>query len=106
MSVLASDPAVSPAAAWTVDRSRELYGIQDWGNGYFEINERGHVTVRPRQAPGPQVDLLELVKGLQARGLMTPLLLRFPDLLEHRMREIYGAFQEAIGENGYRGKYV
>jgi arginine decarboxylase len=106
MSVLETDPTVSPAPSWSLDRARELYGIQHWGNGYFGINDRGHVTVRPRQEPGSQVDLLELIKGLQARGLTTPLLLRFPDLLEHRMREIYGAFQEAITDNGYRGKYV
>jgi arginine decarboxylase len=105
MSVLAPDSAVS-TPTWTLDRSRELYGIQNWGNGYFEINEKGHVTVRPRQTPSPEVDLLDLIKGLQARGLTTPLLLRFPDLLEHRMGEIYGAFQEAIAENSYRGKYI
>jgi arginine decarboxylase len=105
MSVLETDRATA-TAAWSLDDARQLYRVEDWGKGYFGLNERGHVTVRPHQQPAPEVDLLELVTGLQARGLTTPLLLRFPDLLQHRMREIYDAFQEAIAENGYRGRYI
>ena len=105
MSVLETDRAAT-TPDWSIDEARRLYRVDEWGKGYFAINARGHLTVRPDQRPGPEVDLRELVAGLQARGLNTPLLLRFPDLLRHRMREIYDAFQEAIAENGYRGRYI
>ncbi|HEV8239945.1 MAG TPA: biosynthetic arginine decarboxylase [Thermoanaerobaculia bacterium] len=110
MTIIAPDRAAAPSATgeaeeWTLESARLLYRIDDWGKGYFGVNERGHVTVRPRQDESTQVDLLELVHGLHARGLTTPLLLRFPDLLEHRLEEIYQAFQDAIVENGYRGRY-
>jgi arginine decarboxylase len=105
MSVLTSDRAAT-SSGWDIEQARDLYRVAEWGKGYFGVNARGRVTVRPRQDEGPEVDLLEVIEGLQARGLTTPLLLRFPELLEHRMREIYGAFQEAINENGYRGKYI
>jgi arginine decarboxylase len=107
MSVLETDRAAAPSDAeeWTLDSARELYRIDDWGKGYFGINDRGRVTVRPRQDAKSEVDLLEVVHGLHARGLTAPLLLRFPDLLEHRLEEIYRAFQDAIAENSYRGRY-
>jgi arginine decarboxylase len=105
MSVLETDRAAAAEDEWTLDSARELYRVEEWGKGYFGINARGHVTVRPRQDESSEVDLFEVVHGLHARGLTAPLLLRFPDLLEHRLEEIYQAFQEAIGDNGYRGRY-
>ncbi|HET9765425.1 MAG TPA: arginine decarboxylase, partial [Thermoanaerobaculia bacterium] len=92
MTILAPDrTATAPVDGdeWTLDSARLLYRIDDWGKGYFGVNERGHVTVRPRQDESSQADLLEVVHGLHARGLTAPLLLRFPDLLEHRLEEIY-----------------
>jgi arginine decarboxylase len=94
------------AAEWSLADAAEVYGIEAWGKGYFGINERGHLTVRPRQRPDQEVDLLELVAGLEARGISSPVLLRFTDLLAHRLQEIHDAFARAIAENEYRGRYI
>ncbi|HVS01160.1 MAG TPA: biosynthetic arginine decarboxylase, partial [Thermoanaerobaculia bacterium] len=103
-STATTEPAAE--AAWTLRDAEELYGVGSWGQGYFAINEAGHVTVRPHQAAAPQVDLLELVKGLQERDIWAPVLLRFPDLLAHRLEEISRAFGDAMRDNDYRGRYV
>jgi arginine decarboxylase len=97
---------IAAASPWTIEDAVELYGIEAWGKGYFGVNEQGHLTVRPHQTPTPEVDLLELVTGLEARGIITPVLLRFTDLLAHRLQEIHDAFAAAIAENEYRGRYT
>ena len=96
----------TPAGDWTLESADELYRISAWGHGYFGINEAGHVTVHPRQGEGPAVDLMDVVTGVEARGLGTPMILRFSDILEHRLGEIHRAFDKAIAENDYRGRYI
>ena len=91
--------------SWTVRDAADLYGIEAWGGGYFAINERGHVCVRPGGEPGPEVDLYEVVEGLRARDLGAPLVIRFAGIIESSMRRLAGAFRQAIEENGYRGSY-
>ena len=90
---------------WTVNDSAQLYGIPDWGKGYVGVNAHGNVTVMPTKEPGRQIDLFEVVQGLRERGIHTPVLLRFNDLLTHRLREIRKAFDDAMGEQGYTGGY-
>ncbi len=90
---------------WTIRDSLELYGVGNWGSGFFGINEKGHVEVRPRQAAGPGIDLLELVEDLGRRDLGTPLLIRFSDILAARIQGLCDAFSRAIDEYGYRGRY-
>jgi len=103
----APEPQPSPSAAtWSVARSRELYHVRAWGQGYFDINERGHVVVRPEQQPGREIDLHDVVQGLKARDLTAPLVLRFSGILGHRMRQLYDAFSRAIAENDYRNRYA
>ncbi len=84
----------------------DLYRIAEWGGDYFAVNPAGNVSVQPRQSPEGSIDLLEVVQGLEARGISTPVLVRFPDLLSHRLAEIHGAFQQAIEEHEYRGGHV
>jgi arginine decarboxylase len=91
--------------AWTVDDSLALYNVAAWGDGFFSINEAGRVEVRPRGADGPSIDLLELVQNLEQRGLCTPLLIRFSDILASRVRGLAHAFQQAIAEYEYTGAY-
>jgi len=86
-------------------QARETYGIDAWGQGYFDVNAEGHLTVLPEQDPARQVDLFAVVEGLRERGYATPLLLRFHDLLGHRLREIKQAFDGAREERGYQGNY-
>src|SRR5262249_13825352 len=68
-------------------------------------NKAGHVTVHPDKRPGHAVDLKELVDQLQARGIQLPILLRFTDILRHRVGEIHEAFGAAMKEYGYQGQY-
>jgi arginine decarboxylase len=90
---------------WKVLDAIETYGVRHWGKGYFGINKAGHVTVHPDKRPGHAVDLKELVDQLQARGIQLPILLRFTDILRHRVGEIHDAFQAAIKEYDYQGPY-
>ena len=90
---------------WTVNDSALLYGIADWGKGYVGVNTLGNITVMPTKEPGRQVDLHEIVQGLRERGVHTPVLLRFNDLLTHRLKEIRRAFDDAMVEHQYTGGY-
>ncbi|MDH5307418.1 MAG: biosynthetic arginine decarboxylase, partial [Myxococcales bacterium] len=90
---------------WSIRKSLELYSVAAWGEGFFAINEAGHVAVQPRGAGGPCLDLLELVQNLEHRGLSAPLLIRFSDILASRVRGLAGAFQNAIDEYEYKGRY-
>lgn len=90
---------------WTYEDALRLYGMSDWGKGYFGVNARGHVTVMPFKNAAEQIDLHDLVKGLEDRGVYAPVLLRFSGVLEHRLREIRGAFDKAIADHNYQGGY-
>jgi arginine decarboxylase len=82
----------------------ELYNVPAWGAGFFSVNQKGHVEVQP-QANGAAIDLLDLVQDLQQRGVRTPLLVRFSDILAARVQGLCGAFDRAIKEYGYQGAY-
>lgn len=90
---------------WTVRDSDELYMTTAWGCGYFRVGENGNMQVTPRGEKGPSIDLFELVEDLVDRGLKTPLLLRFPDVLADRIRAIRKAFSTAMAEYGFKGAY-
>jgi arginine decarboxylase len=90
---------------WKTQDALETYGVRHWGKGYFGINKAGHVTVHPNKLPEQSIDLKELVDQLQARGIQLPILLRFTDILRHRMGEIHDAFRAAIKEFDYEGSY-
>jgi arginine decarboxylase len=90
---------------WKTQDAVEMYGIRLWGKGYFGINAAGHVTVHPNKREDQAIDLKELVDQLQARGIQLPILLRFTDILRHRVGEIQEAFRSAIQEFDYKGEY-
>ena len=90
---------------WKTHDAVETYGIRHWSKGYFGINKAGHVTVHPNKTPAQAIDLKELVDQLQARGIQLPILLRFTDILRHRVGEIHDAFRTAIKEFDYQGDY-
>lgn len=94
------------ASVWTVADSRSVYGIRHWGAGYFNVNEAGHVEVRPRPDFEAPVDLHELVDQLRGNGLDLPLLLRFPDILQDRVRQLTQAFDRNIAEQNYTSTYT
>ena len=90
---------------WSVQDALETYGVHNWGKGYFGVNEKGHVVVYPSKNPEIAVDLKELIDQLQHRGIQLPILLRFTDILQHRIGEIAEAFKKAIEEAAYQGTY-
>jgi len=95
----------TPVLPWSVDDSHELYQVGAWGKGYFSINAAGHVVVRPDTTPEREIDLYEVVQGLKARDLHAPVVVRFSDILAHRLRRLAQAFAQAIAENDYRNTY-
>ncbi len=90
---------------WNVEDSLDLYGVNAWGNGYFGINAAGHAIVRPDWTEGREIDLHEVVTGLAARDLSTPVVVRFSDILRHRLTRLRDAFATAIAENEYTSRY-
>ena len=98
--------APPPNAPWTIQHSMALYGIPAWGAGYFGINQAGHLTVYPEQDTSREIDLYEVIEGLQEREIGTPVILRCTDVLRHRLRTIRACFNQAIAENGYGGSYA
>ncbi len=98
---------VEQTAPWTIEDSRTLYNVEGWGIGFFDINERGHVVVRPdKSRPDRELDLYELATDLAEQGVTLPLLLRFSDILRSRVETLSGRFQTAIREFGYEGGYT
>ena len=96
----------NPAQPWRVEDSLDLYHVEAWGKGYFSANGSGHVVVRPDTTERYEIDLYEVVEGLQARDLTTPVVVRFSDILAHRLRRLHDAFAQAITENDYKNRYA
>ncbi len=90
---------------WDIQTARSLYNIDRWGAKYFDINAGGHVVATPLQEAGAAVDLTDVVEEAKARGLKFPLLIRFQDILRHRVQSINEAFRGSIAEFNYQGKY-
>ena len=90
---------------WTAPDSAELYGISNWGGDYFSIASDGDVQVHPRGQGNGGVNLPDLVEEIRRRGLHTPLLIRFSDILASRVRELTGCFERARAEYTYKGRY-
>ena len=93
------------AQAWNVEAARTLYNIPRWGAQYFDINDEGHVVAHPLQGAGATVDLMDVVEEIKARGLKFPVLIRFQDILRHRVETLNRAFQNAMTEFAYQGRY-
>ncbi len=96
----------SAAPAWKISDSADLYQVEAWGKGYFGINEQGHLVIRPNADDSREIDLVDVVNGLKARDLHPPVVIRFSDILAHRLRRIAEAFGNAIAENEYRNTYA
>jgi arginine decarboxylase len=106
---------VAPAASagdaasngWSIDSARALYRIEGWGAGFFDVNDQGHVIVRPdKDRPDHTVDLFEITNDLEAQGIALPVLLRFSDILRSRIEDLTTRFEQAREEFGYAGGYT
>src|SRR3989440_7339572 len=90
---------------WDVESAIATYNVDGWGSGYFTVNAEGNVVAKPLQDNGGSLNLLEVVNEARTRGLSFPLVIRFQDLLRHRVESVNLAFQNAITEFGYGGNY-
>ncbi|MCW5827988.1 MAG: biosynthetic arginine decarboxylase [Deltaproteobacteria bacterium] len=90
---------------WTVRDSAELYGVENWGASYFSIGDNGNLFVHPRGPNGPRADLRAMTDDISRRGLTTPLLLRFSDVLNDRVSRLSRAFQKSIETYNYKSSY-
>jgi len=97
-------PATTPPR-WTIADALETFAIRNWGQGYFGINEKGNVCVHPAGPDTPSFDLRDLVQEVSRRGISLPLLIRFSDVLRHRVVHLNEAFKKAISEHGYQARY-
>jgi arginine decarboxylase len=92
---------------WNITRSRELYNIAHWSNAYFDINAQGHVVAYPKgNSDGPAVDLYALGRQLNEAGLALPVLVRFVDILHHRIDMLCDAFARAMQTENYQASYT
>jgi arginine decarboxylase len=90
---------------WDIQQARNLYSVHRWGAEYFDISEGGRVIAKPQRDAGASVDITDVIEEAKARGLKFPLLIRFQDILRHRVESINLAFRSAIAEFSYQGKY-
>ena len=91
---------------WNIKKSQALYNLDNWGDGYFNINSRGHLQVCPTQKAQQCIDIHEVVQAALAAGCRLPLLLRFSDILQHRVAHLYQAFSSARQAEDYHGGYT
>ncbi len=92
---------------WSAQQAREAYLVTQWGDGFFDINQQGHLLACPK---GPNsnthIDLVELSQRIKEAGLTFPVLVRFTDILKKRIQMLSDAFMRAIKENDYRGAFT
>ena len=96
---------MEPTERWSTQRASDLYDVTSWGKGYFSVGDNGHIRVHPEKDPARSIDLKELVDTLVLRGIGLPILVRFADILKHRLGELHSAFATAIAEHKYQGGY-
>lgn len=89
-----------------IQEARELYGIDDWGAGYFGIDDEGHVVSHPTGEEHLSVSLPEVIAKLKKQGMHTPVILRFPQIIEGQLERMHSAFRQAISEFHFKGKHI
>src|SRR5213595_75161 len=105
MPFAAGPPRQEEMKDWDVEFAIATYNVDGWGGGYFTVNAEGNVVAKPLQENGGSITILEVVNEARSRGLSFPLVIRFQDLLRHRVESVNLAFQNAISEFNYRGSY-
>ncbi|MDF1556909.1 MAG: biosynthetic arginine decarboxylase [ANME-2 cluster archaeon] len=95
---------IDDGAGWKNEKSKELYGIDNWGSGYFDINRKGNLLVKPDKGKH-KVEILQVIEYLKKNRIKPPILLRFPQILESRISELYDSFGRSIDEFQYQGSY-
>src|SRR5262245_37719674 len=96
---------VEPTERWTPQVASDFYDVPSWGKGYFSVGENGHLRVHPEKDPALSIDLKELIETFLLSCINLLILIRFVDILKHRLGEIHSAFETAISEHRYQGSY-
>jgi len=89
-----------------IEQTLETYGIENWGAGYFDVNRKGNLIVRPAEGDTRSADLKEIIDDLARRGIGAPVLLRFPQLVAAQVRKLQRAFSRSIREFEYQGAHM
>ncbi|HEX8338568.1 MAG TPA: biosynthetic arginine decarboxylase [Pyrinomonadaceae bacterium] len=90
-----------------IEQTLETYGIENWGAGYFGINRKGNLVVHPSESDQNRAaDVREIIDDLRRRGIQTPVLLRFPQLIAGQVRKLQRAFRNSIREYEYQGSHM
>ncbi|HEX9630019.1 MAG TPA: biosynthetic arginine decarboxylase [Pyrinomonadaceae bacterium] len=89
-----------------IEQTLETYGIENWGAGYFDVNRKGNLIVRPAEGDSRSADLKEIIDDLARRGIGAPVLLRFPQLVAAQVRKLQRAFSRSIREFEYQGAHM
>jgi len=89
-----------------IEQTVETYGIENWGAGYFDVNRKGNLIVRPGEGDPRSADLKEIIEDLASRGIAAPVLLRFPQLVAAQVRKLQRAFSKSIREYDYQGAHM
>lgn len=96
----------STNTTWTTQQSAQTYAIKNWGDGYFSINDKGHVCVKPSSEQTTELDLYEIALSLNDKQLSLPVLVRFTDILKDRVKRLQSAFAKACVQHNYQGSYT
>ena len=97
---------VSSLERWTNEKSLDLYGIRNWGGGYFDISEKGDILIRPKGGDAANaVSMMDIISGIKERGFSMPILLRLGDILQSQITLLHESFRNAIQTFGYQGDY-
>lgn len=92
--------------SWSVDDSANLYGIREWGCDFFDVSSRGDVVVKTgHEGSTTSVPIIDIIKGMQDRGLEMPAILRIENLLDARIKSLNEAFSRAIEAHNYQNHY-
>jgi arginine decarboxylase len=91
---------------WSIEQSTHTYSINNWGDGYFAINAKGHVCVKPSSDKEIELDLYDIAQSLKDKNLSLPVLVRFTDILKDRVARLNDAFEKACVTNNYQGQYT
>lgn len=89
---------------WSTAQSEEIYGFSRWGSGHFNVNDEGKVTVEPL-ADGRKIVIRDVIDEAIEDGFKAPFVIRFQDLLRHRVEQLNRHFNQAIAEEDYAGSY-
>lgn len=91
---------------WSIQQARELYHVNHWSDGFFDISDRGTLQVKPTGLPNQTIDLSDLTQKISDAGCKFPILVRFPNILHKRIQTLNDAFHQAIKSHDYRGKFL